>query len=191
MTEAASSTNGVYGVDENDPRGELIDRAHFSPDVIAEVSELMAALGELRAAEEQLTEASMRYMQLGKSDMRAIHLLIVAENRGELVTPGAIAAHLGITTPSTTKLLDRLERGGHVTRAQHPGDRRASVVSVTPETRKAATRTVGAQQAKRFQAAAALSSDQRATVTAFLRGMTNDLSLDGVEWAQEPNTAQE
>lgn len=128
----------------------------------------------------------MRYMRLGTTDMKTIHFLIVSGNQGHEVTPGILATHLGITTPSTTKLLDRLERGGHIARSPHPGDRRASLITVTDETREAATQTIGAQHAKRFASAARLSSAERATVTAFLRGMAADLSLDGIAWAQEP-----
>ena len=182
------ATSGVYGIDANDPDGRLVDRAGVDRAVLAEVGELMAALGALRDAEEQISEASMRYMRLGRTDMRALHFLIVTANQGGIATPGAIAAHLGITTPSTTKLLDRLERGGHITRSRHPHDRRAWAIEITPETREAATRTVGAMHARRFHSAARLSSEERAVVTGFLRGMAADLSLAGVDWAEDDPT---
>ena len=82
----------------------------------------MAAMAALRQAEEKLSEASLRYMKLNRTDMRALHFLIVAENRKQIVTPSAIAEHLGISTASTTKLLDRLERGDHILRHTHPTD---------------------------------------------------------------------
>ncbi|GAA1630509.1 MarR family winged helix-turn-helix transcriptional regulator [Leucobacter chromiireducens] len=174
---------GVYGVESNDPDGRLIDRSASTPEELAEISALMGALGELREAEDQLSEASLTYMQLGRTDMRTLHFLIVAANEGRIVTPGSIAAHLRITTPSTTKLLDRLERGGHITRAIHPSDRRAFAIDITPETREAATRTVGTQHAKRFQAAAALTSAERAIVTRFLRDMAQRIDVSSAEWA--------
>ncbi len=173
----------MYDVAGNDPDGRLVDRSGMSPRDLAEIGALMAALGALREAEDRLSEASLKYMELGRTDMRALHFLIVTENQGGIATPGSIAAHLGITTPSTTKLLDRLERGGHISRSIHPKDRRAFAIAITPETREAAFRTVGAQQAKRFNAAARLTSTERAAVTRFLTDMTREIDVTGLDWA--------
>lgn len=166
----------LYHVDSADPMGELIDRAHLSRDDIEQIGRLMAQLAALRAAEEELSAASQKYMKLGRSDMRALHFLIVAENEGTIVTPGAIATHLSISSASTTKLLDRLERGGHVVRGVHPSDRRALSITVTPETRKVAMDTVGKQQSRRFFAAARLAPEERELVIRFLTEMTRDLT---------------
>ena len=133
MNEKASDSNqggSVYHLDSSDPLGELIDRSQVSPEDIAEINRIMAAMAALRQAEEKLSEASLRYMKLNRTDMRALHFLIVAENRKQIVTPSAIAEHLGISTASTTKLLDRLERGDHILRHTHPTDRRALHITV-------------------------------------------------------------
>ncbi len=177
------SRGDLYGVERNDPDSRLVQRDGVSPETMAEIGALMGAIGALRESEERLSEASLAYMKLGRTDMRALHFLIVAENDGRIVTPGALAAHLRITTPSTTKLLDRLERGGHLTRAIHPTDRRAFAITITPETREAAYRTVGAQQARRFHAAARLTSEERAVVTRFLHDMATELDVSGQDWA--------
>ena len=86
---------------------------------IAQIDALMAR-SRACAAEQELSEASLRYMRLGETDMRALHFLIVCENTETLATPGAIAQALEISSASTTKLLDRLERAGHIRRAPHP-----------------------------------------------------------------------
>jgi DNA-binding MarR family transcriptional regulator len=143
----------------------------------------MQALGGLRDAEQKLSEASLRYMKLNQTDMRALHFLIAFENTGATATPGAIAAHLGISTASTTKLLDRLERGGHITRSPHPSDRRALAIEITPETRRSAIETVGRQHARRFIAAARLSSEEREVVRRFLADMTTEIALGDMPWA--------
>lgn len=166
----------LYDVDSADPTGELIDRAHLSRDDLEQIGRLMTQLAALRAAEDELSSASQKYMKLGRSDMRALHFLIVAENEGTIVTPGAIATHLSISSASTTKLLDRLERGGHVVRGMHPSDRRALSITVTPETRKVAMDTVGKQQSRRFFAAARLTPEERELVISFLTEMTRDLT---------------
>lgn len=183
--DAKSVSSSLYDVEKNDPESRLIDRSSHSPEQLQQISEVMAALGRLRDAEQQLSEASQRYMRLGRSDMRALHFLIVAHHTRAVITPSAIAAHLGISSASTTKLLDRLEAGGHIVRAPHPNDRRALAITITEETREAAMQTVGRLQAKRFHAAARLTSDERAIVVRFLDDMTDQISMRNEAWANE------
>lgn len=74
-------------------------------------------------------------MDMNASDLAALRMMIVREQRGEWVSPHDIAVHLGISTASTTKLLDRLTASGHVERRPHPHDRRALVVVITAAAR--------------------------------------------------------
>jgi len=171
----SAGARSIFDLVSNDPDASLIDRSSIGEDELRQIGELMNALGELRAAERRLSEAAQRYMRLNETDMRALHFLIVMGYRGELVTPGQLAQHLGISTASTTKLLDRLERGAHIVRAPHPTDRRALTVSITPETHRAARESVGRQQARRFHAAARLDAAEREIVIRFLREMASDL----------------
>lgn len=177
------AARGIYDVDISDPRGELIDRSGLSHDDIRQISGVMQALGGLRDAEQRLSEASLRYMKLNTTDMRALHFLIACENSGIIATPGAMSAHLGISTASTTKLLDRLERAAHITRSPHPSDRRALAIAITPETRRSAIETVGRQHARRFTAAAKLTPQEREVVQRFLTDMTAEIAIDNVSWA--------
>ncbi len=181
----------VYDVDASDPQGVLVDRSAMADADVAQVSALMRALGSLREAEDRLSEASLRYMKLNRTDMKALHFLIACLNRDVIATPSGIAGHLGISTASTTKLLDRLEKGGHIRRAPHPTDRRALAISITAETHQAAMETVGRQQAKRFHAAARLSAEERDVVIRFLTDMTQEITLRDEPWAQEGAEAPE
>ncbi|WP_091226276.1 MarR family winged helix-turn-helix transcriptional regulator [Microbacterium sp. 3J1] len=174
----------IYDVEATDPRSALIDRSGVDPEDLRQIAVLMGALGNLRDAEQKLSLASRRYMKLNETDMRALHYLIVCANRGATATPGGIATHLGISTASTTKLLDRLEKGGHIKRAPHPTDRRALAITITPETRQAAMETVGKQQAKRFYSAARLTADEREVVIRFLTDMAGEIALRDEPWAQ-------
>jgi DNA-binding MarR family transcriptional regulator len=176
----------LYDVDYSDPEHVLVHREGIPAGDVRQINELMASLGELREAEERLSEASRRYMRLGDTDMRALHYLIVCMHRGIIATPGGIAHHLRISSASTTKLLDRLERGGHVVRAPHPTDRRALAISITPATHQAAMETVGRQQSKRFYAAARLAPAEPDVVIRFLRDMANEIALGDEPWARQP-----
>ncbi|MGM7679601.1 MarR family winged helix-turn-helix transcriptional regulator [Microbacterium sp. A94] len=175
----------IYDVDASDPRGTLVDRSGMAAEEVAQVTRVMAALGALREAEQRLSEASRRYMKLNETDMRALHFLIVCSNRGTIATPGAIAQHLNISSASTTKLLDRLEKGAHIVRSPHPTDRRALAITITPETYEAAMETVGRQQAKRFYSGARLNSDEREVVIRFLEDMTREIAITDELWARE------
>ena len=68
---------------------------------------------------------------LGSTDVRALITLLDLERAGAAAGPTALARALGLTTASTTVLLDRLERAGHVRRAARTDDRRRVEVLVT------------------------------------------------------------
>ena len=174
--ETSVASAAIYDVAANDPDGVLVDRGSVTAEDLAQISELMQAVGALRVVEERLNESSRDFMKLGATDMRALHFLIVSENQGRITTAAAIAAHLHITSASTTKLLDRLQRAGHVTRSPHPSDRRALAIRITPQTRRVATETVGVQQSRRFHAAARLTTAEREVVIRFLRDTARELA---------------
>jgi DNA-binding MarR family transcriptional regulator len=177
-------SENLYEVDSSDPKSQLIDRADLAPEDVAQIGRLMKSLSRLREAEQALSHASERYMKLSKQDMRALHYLMVAKNRSQLVTPSMLAAHLEISPASTTKLLNRLELGDHIMRSVHPHDRRAFAIEVTADTETSAMQTVGRQQAKRFHSAARLSRQEREVVIRFFDDMTQELSLIDADWAQ-------
>lgn len=172
----------IYSLHASDPDAKLVNHRKYSTEQVGEIDDLMAALAQLRAVEQQLSEASQRYMRLGQTDMKALHFLIAAKNTGTIATAGALAGHLKISTASTTKLLDRLEANGHILRSPHPKDRRALAISITDKTHAAAVETIGRQQAKRFNAAARLTSQQRDIVTHFLRDMAEEITLRDGQW---------
>ena len=87
-------------------------------------------------------------MDMNGSDLAALRMLIVREQRGEWVSPHEIARHLAISTASTTKLLDRLAERGHIERRPHPADRRARIVVLTDRARSEFYRHLGARMAK-------------------------------------------
>lgn len=158
----------MYALATNDPDHRLVARAGLHPDELADIERVLAAAGRLRDVEREASRAQQEYMRLGETDMRALHYLVVCRHTGHLATPGDIARHLDVSTAAVTKLLDRLERGGHVVREPHPSDRRALSVRITDATYETAVSTVGVQQARRFGVVAALSPEERAVVTRFL-----------------------
>lgn len=157
---------------ESDRDEELVVRAGMSDAEVEQTVRVMRALRAWNEAETRMSEASRRYMKLNATDMRAVRFLIAARNQGVVATPGALTDYLGISSASTTKLLDRLERGGHIVRSAHPSDRRALAITVTDATRLDARATVGRLHARRFAIAAALDADERETVIRFLTALS-------------------
>ncbi|WP_253874750.1 MarR family winged helix-turn-helix transcriptional regulator [Promicromonospora umidemergens] len=163
-----------------DPDQEIVHRSGMDDRDVDEVVRVLEALRAWRETERRMSVVSRRYMKLGETDMRALRYIIAMQSHGRVVTPGAIAEHLGITTASTTKLIDRLAAGGHVLRSPHPSDRRSLAIEVTEDTRRAARETVGRSHARRFTAAARLTAQEREVVTRFL----HDLAGPGTDEEQ-------
>lgn len=150
---------------------EFSDRSQLTQSEITQCMSVMESLRLWREADRALAEASRRYMRLNESDMRAIRMLMQAQKQGQIITPRDIASEVGISSASTTKLIDRLVAAGHLIRAPHPKDQRSICISVTPETAQAARETIGRQHARRFDAAVAMSSDEREVVIRFLTAL--------------------
>lgn len=154
-----------------DAHGRMLDIGHLDEAELAGTVEVMDAIFRWREAEQRVSEASQEYMRLSATDMKAVRYIIVRSDQGEVVTARDVAEHLGISSASTTKLLDRLERGGHIERGPHPRDRRALALVVTDLTRAAAEATIGREHARRFRVAAGLDEAERRVVVKFLNAL--------------------
>ena len=178
-------TENMYTGSQNSFPGDLVDSSDLSNADREQIARLMNSLARLREAERTLSEASRRFMKLSEQDMRALHYLIAAKRQGAVVTPKMLSAHMAMSAASVTKLINRLEREGHVIRKLHPSDRRAYAIEITAETARSARETVGRSQARRVYAAAQLSSRERDAVIRFLDGMADELSLSKADWAKK------
>lgn len=178
-------TENMYTGSQNSFPGDLVDSSDLSNADREQIARLMSSLARLREAERTLSEASRRFMKLSEQDMRALHYLIAAKRQGAVVTPKMLSAHMAMSAASVTKLINRLEREGHVIRKLHPSDRRAYAIEITAETARSARETVGRSQARRVYAAAQLSSRERDAVIRFLDGMADELSLSKADWAKK------
>jgi len=73
---------------------------------------------------------AMLARSLGLTDVEML-ALIHLEAQGAMA-PSAIAALLNLSSGGATALVQRLERGGHVTRQAHPTDRRSILIELSP-----------------------------------------------------------
>jgi DNA-binding MarR family transcriptional regulator len=91
-------------------------------------------------------------------------------------TPTALAKYTGLTSGSTTAMLDRLEKSGLVRRLPNPSDRRGVLVELAPQYHKAAMPLVaGIQQAHR-ELLAMYSDKELIVIADFLTRFTKNVT---------------
>jgi DNA-binding MarR family transcriptional regulator len=132
---------------------------------------VLNALRDYRAAEAAMRRRTRSAMRMGETDLLAIRFLLKAQSAGRIVSPKDLAAHLSISTASTTVLIDRLVRSGHVERRPHPTDRRALVVAPTIDSDDEVRATLGDMHRRMIEVAESLTAEQAATVLGFLDRM--------------------
>lgn len=119
-------------------------RADLLRDPRAEaVLSVMRAVRSFGDAHDRMSSDLRHRMEMNATDVAALRLLIIREEEGKPVSPHEIAEHLRISTASTSKLLDRLTRSGHVRRGPHPSDRRGRIIELTEDARRDFFRTYG------------------------------------------------
>ncbi|GEO94573.1 MarR family winged helix-turn-helix transcriptional regulator [Kocuria turfanensis] len=152
--------------------------------------QVLEALRAYRAAETAMRRRTKDSMGMGEKDVLALRYLLEAHRAGTPMSPRDLAARLGISSASTTTLLDRLTRTGHVARRPHPTDRRALVIVATAEADCEVRTTLGRMHERMLATARALDPDQAATVTAFLHAMADAVgTVDIVEALEDSGDA--
>lgn len=68
---------------------------------------------------------------------------LVVIGRKDRVRVGDISSRTGLSLPSTSRLIRRLERRGYVSTARDETDRRATLVSLTPEGHRVRAAVIG------------------------------------------------
>ncbi|WOQ69982.1 MarR family transcriptional regulator [Microbacterium limosum] len=93
-----------------------------------DTGQVRAALAAYRAAAVAADRAVSDTLGVGQNDLAVVRLLLDAEGREQTLTPRDVALALGISTASTTALIDRLESAGVVAREPNPRDRRSLIL---------------------------------------------------------------
>ncbi len=137
---------------------------------------VLEALRIYRAAEVAMRRRTRDSMSMGENELLVLRYLLRDPSRS--VRPGELTAYLGLSTASTTAILDRLERSGHVTREANPSDRRSIFVQATPRAHAEVRQTLGNMHDRMLAAVIDMSPDESAAVIAFLQRMSD--AVDGV-----------
>lgn len=145
--------------------------SYWYADDDARSTSVMEAMRSYRAAEVAMRRRTQQSMDMGENELLVLRFLARAQQRDERVTPVTISRYLGITSASTTALLDRLEKTGHITRTPNPDDRRSVLIASSQKSETEVRHTLGAMHERMMAVVRKMSADERATVIAFLDDM--------------------
>jgi DNA-binding MarR family transcriptional regulator len=106
---------------------------------------------------------------LHDTDVRALIHLLDADRAGVPATAGWLGAQLGLTSPSTTALIDRLESAGHVARQRSSADRRKVEIRVSDRAVALGWEFFGPLLTSMVRAMRPFDGTELATVDRFLR----------------------
>lgn len=132
---------------------------------------VLQALRSYRAAEMAMRRRTQQSMDMGENELLVLRYLARASKRDEPVTPVHLARYLGITSASTTALLDRLSRSGHITRMANPADRRSILITSSAKAEEEVRHTLSAMHARMMDVVRPMTGADRASVIGFLQAM--------------------
>jgi len=115
--------------------------------------------------------ATGRKLGLNITDSECLSLLTI---KG-VSTPTELARHTGLTTGSTTAMLDRLEKVGFIKRVPNPKDRRGVLVEIDQHYRELAGPLIAGIQKGNFELLATYSEKELEIIADFLTKFTKNI----------------
>lgn len=97
---------------------------------------LLAALRRYEDAARELWKCAQARLCLSDTDLTAVSLLIESARLGTDFSPKDLSKRLGISSASTTVLVDRLEARDWLRRTPHPRDRRGVLLAPSDSARE-------------------------------------------------------
>jgi DNA-binding MarR family transcriptional regulator len=138
---------------------------------------VLNSLRRYRAAESEMRRRTRTSMKMGETDLEAIRYLLRAQKRDEPVSAKDLAEHLGITTASTSVLVNRLVASGHLERHPHPTDRRGVLITTTGSSDVEVRATLDGMHARMIVIAESLDPARAEAITEFLDAMAEALDV--------------
>ncbi|MUK02170.1 MarR family transcriptional regulator [Vibrio cholerae] len=147
-----------------------------SPAVESTGVEVLNALRDYRAVESGLRRRLSQRLSINETDLGALRYLLGVWQRGQEASPKELALALGISSASTTLVIDRLEKAGYIRRRRHPVDRRAVIVEPGEKATEEFRSAFDVEKRSVLAAADGLTNEETETVTRFLRSMEQAIS---------------
>jgi DNA-binding MarR family transcriptional regulator len=92
------------------------------------IAEVTAEMPRQAGAARRFLIAMSHQVGVWPADLECVSMLAIEGPS----SPTWLAEHLGLTTGAMTKMLDRLQRAGYITRSADPHDRRRIIVTAVP-----------------------------------------------------------
>lgn len=143
------------------------------------VTVTLHAVRRFRRADQEMRRRMAAQMGMNVSDLQALQFVIAAELHGTVATPKDLSRDLGISTASTTKMLDRLTASGHLERRPHPSDRRALVLHATDHAHREVRDRLTGMHEEMGGIARAVPAGARAALVTFLDAMAECFDTAG------------
>ncbi|MCW1250474.1 MarR family transcriptional regulator [Acaricomes phytoseiuli] len=140
--------------------------------------------------EEKTMRAHIRSsMAMGETDLIALRYVMKCYKENLPVLQRDLAQLLRISSASTTILVDRLERSGHVRRVKHPQDRRATLIEPTVESDEEVRSTLDEMHQRMIAVTDGLSEAELETVATFLNDLINAIRTPSEHPSEKQETA--
>ena len=137
---------------------------------------ILAQLRDTMLAAGRFDRRTAELMGINTTDLSCLNFV---ETSPEPVTAKMLADYVGISSGSTTALIDRLERRGLLARQNHPTDRRGIVVVAGPAANDPAVVSLRARfREVADMTLADLGANDKAVITTFLGRLIATLDAD-------------
>ena len=154
METGPESSHYWYGASDEDRRRRAVD--------------VLQWFRVYRAAEVAMRRRTRESMSMGENELLVLRYLLRASRERRDVSPSELTRYLGVSTASTTAIIDRLEKSGHVVRVPHPTDRRSIHIVATAESDAEVRATLGDMHKRMMAAVIDMTPDESAVVIACL-----------------------
>ncbi|MDM7886083.1 MULTISPECIES: MarR family winged helix-turn-helix transcriptional regulator [Curtobacterium] len=154
-TEVTNTTTGFwYGTDS---RVDAVD--------------VLNALRRYRSAESAAQRRAREALGIGENALLALRVLLDAESDGRSVNAKELADRLEITPASTSALVDRLVRSGHVERHPDPHDRRGVILTASGGSMRQVLQVIDQLDTRAIEVAEHLPKSEMSVIVTFLEQM--------------------
>lgn len=150
-------------------------------EIEATAGEVLDAYHRFRAADTAMTLRIRSETGMSDNEIAIVRHLLRARSNDHEVMPSELSRHLGISSASTTALIDRLERAGMVERVSHPTDRRSILVAATDQAEQKIAATHEAFERRLLDLSENLDEHERKDVVAYLTALADAADATAAE----------